>query len=373
MQKAIRKEALVAALTKLGWTQRVLANKVGVTPQAVTNWLKGVDFPRPDKLLKLATILGLSFDQLVKPEVNAPIVAFRKRAGTKTTDEHVQNAQGIGMLLAPLVKYLPDIPSLRSTIASPGKEYSKMQGIVSETRAKLGIGDRAVLAYEQLIGEFKSCGAILVPVLWGKKQNHGNALHILLPKDDTTFVYLNLDTKLEDFKFWMAHELAHVYTPKLAGTEVGEDFADSFAGALLFPESCAELVYAETVHATTVSRQVAVLQEHSKRHSISLLTVYLQVKQFAIAKGFPLIKVPESTIHAVRNSGVTPLVSEAIFDPMPPKPAHYIAACVKIFQSDFFTALEQMINDRGTGLSYVRQVLDIPLQDAAGIHQELVK
>jgi len=32
---------------------------------------------------------------------------------------------------------------------------------------------------------------------------------------------LNLDTHLEDFKFWMAHELAHVFTPALAGKDEG--------------------------------------------------------------------------------------------------------------------------------------------------------
>jgi transcriptional regulator with XRE-family HTH domain/Zn-dependent peptidase ImmA (M78 family) len=373
MQKAIHKEVLDAALAKLGWTQRVLASKIGVTPQAVTNWLKGADFPRPDKLLKLATLIGLSFDQLVKPQADAPIVAFRKRAGTKTTDEHILNAQGIGLLLEPLVKYLPGMPSLRATISFPSKEYLRLQALASEVRARLGVGERAILTYEQIISEFRSCGATLVPVLWGKRQNHGNALHILLPKVNSTFVYLNLDTKLEDFKFWMAHELAHVYTPELAGKDEGEDFADAFAGALLFPESCAELAYAEITSAGTIARQVTALQEHSNRHSISLLTVYRQVKLFAEHKGFPFIKVPEGTIHAVRNSGATPLVSEAIFDPMPPKPAHYIAACSRIFQSDFFTALEQMINERGTGLSYVRQILDIPLQDAAGIHQELIR
>ncbi len=371
MHKAIQKEGLLAALTQRGWTQRVLAQKIGVTPQAVTNWLQGADFPRPDKLLKLATVLRLNFDQLVQQPADGPIVAFRKKAGTKTTDEHVLNARGIGYLLGPLVEFLPDVPSLRAGISSPSQEYSKLQGMVSEVRAKLGVGDRAVLAYEQIISEFKSCGAVLVPVLWGKKQRHENALHILLRKEDTTFVYLNLDTWLEDFKFWMAHELAHVYTPDLAGTDIGEDFADAFAGALLFPESCAELAYSDIVRATSVDRQMAVLQGHANHHSISMLTVYLQVKHFAEAKGFPPIDVPERKIHQARNGGKATLVSEAIFDPMPPKPAHYIAACKKIFQSDFFVALEQMINERGTGLSYVQQVLDIPLQDAAGIHQEL--
>lgn len=37
----------------------------------------------------------------------------------------------------------------------------------------------------------------------------------------------------------MTHELAHVYTPEIAGKDEGEDFADAFAGALLFPRELA--------------------------------------------------------------------------------------------------------------------------------------
>ena len=42
----------------------------------------------------------------------------------------------------------------------------------------------------------------------------------------------------------MAHELAHVFTPRLAGHEEGEDFADAFAAALLFPKELACAAYA---------------------------------------------------------------------------------------------------------------------------------
>jgi Zn-dependent peptidase ImmA (M78 family) len=97
-------------------------------------------------------------------------------------------------------------------------------------------------------------------VMWGEKQNHKNALHILLPQEKVTFIFLNLDTRLEDFKFWMAHELAHVYTPDLAGTDEGEDFADAMAGALLFPKSLAETAYPQAVRQSTPAGEIRELQ-----------------------------------------------------------------------------------------------------------------
>ncbi len=372
MQKAINTDAVRAALTKHGFTQQQLATRIGVSSQAVTNWLKGKDFPRPPALLKLATTLKLNFEQLVKaPDDGRPVVAFRKKGNAKITAEHIAKAGGIGMLLKPLVPYLPEIQALRTLITSPSTDYAKLEVAVTQTRAHLGIGEHAVLEYEHLISEFKDSGAVLVPVLWGVKQRHENALHIRLPKEDITFIFLNLDTRLEDFKFWMAHELAHVYTPDLAGFNEGEDFSDAFAGALLFPKACAKPAYHEAMQAGGADGIIRVLQACADEHTISLNTVYQQIKHFAKFSGFPALNVEERAIHAVRNNNQGPLVSEALFDPMPPEPSRYIAACEHTFKSDLFAALRRMIHENGTGPSYVQQVLDTSMRDAVAIHEEL--
>ena len=373
MQNTLHTESLRAALAQRGWTQKDLADQLGVSAQSVTNWFKGKDFPRPDKLLKLATTLQLSFGQLVAPPQDQPVVAFRKKAGTRTTDEHILKAMGIGGLLKPLVDFLPELPTLRTQISSPSISYARLQSDASQVRNKLGLGERSVLGYEALIAEFKACGAVLVPVLWGQKQQHKNALHILLPTADVTFVFVNLDTKLEDFKFWMAHELAHVYTPELAGSEAGEDFADAFAAALLFPEACAQLAYAEATQASSAAGEVSVLQQHARHHQISLNTVFQQAHGYALENHLPPLQVLETTIHKVRNSSEPQLVSTILFDPIPPKPAQYLAAASNVFQSEFFMALKRMIREHGTGASYVQQIMDVSLSDATALYGELAR
>ena len=83
-------------------TQKDLAREVDVTAQAVTNWMKGTDFPRPDKLLKLATTLKLGFAELVVSEAKGqPAIAFRKKGAAKTTDSHTLKAIAMGSLLKP--------------------------------------------------------------------------------------------------------------------------------------------------------------------------------------------------------------------------------------------------------------------------------
>lgn len=372
MDKVLRSQSIKDAIAGLGWTQKKLAGEIGVTSQAVTNWLKGADFPRPDKLLKLATALKLGFDQLVESQEKKPVIAFRKKAGAKTTEQHLLKAMTMGAMLKPLVSYLPARRTLRTQIPSPSCDYEPLQNAAALVREKLGIGTQAVLLYEHLLSEFQDNDAVIVPVMWGEKQNHQNALHILLPEERVTFIYLNLDTRFEDFKFWMAHELAHVYTPDLAGTEFGEDFADALAGALLFPKELAKIAYAEAANAKSQSAEMDVLRKHAKAHKISLFSVFCEARNYAIASGLPQLRVSDKDIHMVRNSSRGSLVSESLFKPLPPEPSAYVAASNKTFRSAFFHALQLMLHDKGTGAGYVQQVLDISLRDATAIHEELM-
>lgn len=372
MHNVIHSDKVKHALQARGWSQKDLAAELDVTAQAVTNWIKGADFPRPDKLLKLATTLHLNFaDLVITPAKDQPVIAFRKKAGTKTTDAHVLNAMAMGALLKPLVPFLPELRSLRVQIPSPTTQYEALQSIVAEVRSRLGLGSQAALLYEHLIGEFESNGAVIVPVLWGEKQHHKNALHILLRKEQVTFIFLNLDTRLEDFKFWMAHELAHVYTPDLAGSNDGEDFADAFAGALLFPKAVAELAYHQAARHRNTSGELKELQHHAATHSISLYSVFCEVNRYAKALGLTPLRSKDTDIHAIRNNHRGSLVSEILFAPTPPEPPAYIAAAHNVFRSAFFSALQRMIKSKGTGAGYIQQVMDIPMQDAVAIHGEL--
>lgn len=372
MQKILQSDTIQRALAENGLTQKELAASLGVSAQAVTNWLKGKDFPRPATLLKLAATLKLNFDEIVQNNNSGqPIVAFRKKGNAKTTQKHVTRAKEMGMLLKPLVPYLPEQQALRTQITAPSTDYDKLNIVVSQTRSRLGIGEQAVLSYEQLIGEFRNTGAILIPVMWGAKQRHENAIHIRLPEEDITFILLNLDTRVEDFKFWMAHELAHVYTPELAGTEEGEDYADAFAGALLFPQPCVEACYQEIRRKKSEAGIINALFECAQNHLISINTVYQQIKQYAQAKQLPALSITENALHATRNSITGPLISEALYDPMPPASDIYIASCKNAFQSDFFDALKQMLKEQATESGYIQQILDMSVHDAKSLYETL--
>ena len=210
-----------------GLSQSSIAAALGVTRAAVSKWMTGQAFPRPAELLKLGKLFGLGYSELVQAEAaspNEPLVAFRRRAGTKTTPEHVAHAKLMGRLLSPMVKHLSFDQFLSpSRLKNPSLQYDYVQGLVRELRRDLKLDAAGPIRFNDLIGKFNELQTVIVPVMWGRKTRHENALHIFLPESKTTWVYLNLDSHIHDFKFWMAHELGHVLAVDLLTEEKNDE------------------------------------------------------------------------------------------------------------------------------------------------------
>ena len=321
MDKKLNTDILASTLEAAGLTQKALAEQIGVTKQAVSKWLSGKDFPRPDKLLKLAVTLGIKFDELVikQPQESDPIVAFRKMRGRKTTEEHISRAKDMGRLLSKLVPYLPyDELKQPATLKQPVNEYSYIQKVVKTVRHDISLQDTDEIDFGHLIKKFKELQAVIIPVLWGQKNRHENALHIYLPDSMTTWIYLNLDVEVHDFKFWMAHELGHVHSPQLRGEEA-EDFADSFAGALLFPEPLAKTAY-EGIAELSKSRQVNTIKSLAKNYVISPFSVYIEINRYAKEHGHPEIQLDNIGAVATKFNQQYINLSKALFDEAEPTP-----------------------------------------------------
>jgi len=61
---------------KLGLTQEALAERVGVTRLAVSNWESGKSIPKGDKLMKLAEVFGVSASELLVEGNEAEVLDF---------------------------------------------------------------------------------------------------------------------------------------------------------------------------------------------------------------------------------------------------------------------------------------------------------
>lgn len=361
---------------ELGLTQATVAGDLNVSRESVSKWMKNEAFPRPDKLLKLARQLNLSFSDLVvtSPEPNEPVVAFRKKGGKKITPEYFDQARDMGRILATLVPHLPfDELSQPTILKSPSTEYAYVQKVTKRIRTAIGAADNDEVPFSSLIRFFNELHAIIIPVLKGGKESHENALNIYLPDSMTTWIYLNLDCRLHDFKYWMSHELGHVHAPQLTG-DAGEDFAEAFAGALLVPEDLAQREYGQLRRLANIGKQINHIKSIAGQLVVSPVTIYSEINKYASHHQLPEIdlasnkEIHRSTSNFNKNYK---LVSEYLFETRTPTPSQYIASAKEQFGSPFFEVLRTYVVQNRKSASFIQAILNIPLLDAQIIYEEL--
>ena len=376
MIKGLNLPAIKEALPRAGLSQAKLAKKLDVSREAVSKWFKGTSIPKPDKLLRFGMLLGLSFDQLVEeePASAVPVVCFRKKAGRKTKDIHYEKARDTGELLKRLVSLLPDPPlSSPSVLSEPRMDYAYVQKAAVEVRKEMGLVNRAVIKYKDLIAKFVRLHAVIVPVMWGEKQNHGNALNIHLPDSNITWVFLNLDSNEVDFKFWMAHELGHALAPKLDGDK-GEDFADAFAQALLFPQESVAELRQELRRRRSVKSRINLIKQEAESRLISPLTVRRALENFEGSADLDIIDLGDERVFMAvmtRFAKKHDVVSEQLFGENAALPKQYVRVCEDTFKTQFFKALAAYCHDNDSAANYIHGVLRMALPDAKALAEEL--
>ncbi len=381
MERTLNLNAVETAMNANGFTQTSLAEKLGVTKAAVSKWLTGKSFPRPPELLKLGKLVGLSYGALVVAAsasvVTEPLVAFRKRRGTKTTPIHLNRAKEMGRLLSPVVEHLPfDRFISPGRLRNPVLDYRYIQSLVVELRKDLKLSPAGPIDFPDLIRKFSELQAVIVPVLWGKKERHENALHVYLPDSKTTWIYLNLDSHWHDFKFWMAHELGHVLALDLLTRETmdqAEDFSDAFAGALLFPEEAARVVFDQYRDLASPRARLDLVVNTARDFVISPNSVYLELENYARAHGVAFSPLDRSALFAAISqfNKLHPLVSERFFDGKHPSADHFMRVCGDAFQTPFFPALGAYLKTAPHSDSLLSRMLDLPLTDAKALRQAL--
>lgn len=373
MEKQLNIDRLTQVAESKGLSQTTIAETLQVTRAAVSKWFTGKSFPRPAELLKLGRLLGLSHKDLVmaaSPQ-HEPLVAFRKRGSCQTTEAHIERARDMGRFLKPLVPFLDVDPFIGpATLKNPSCDYRYVQDLAARIRRDLGIAENAAFEFGALIALFEKHQAVIVPTLWGKKTKHENAIHIHLPDSQTTWIYLNLDVEIHDFKFWMAHELGHVLTVDLlreGKIDLAEDFADAFAGALLFPESLAKNAFADYKKARSVLGQIRVLFTWAELHMISPNSVYKEIEKFAAFHQESFTKIPGTTLHAaITNMHKNhDLVSEQLFDGKTPSADHFMRVVQDAFGTQAYNALSRYVREKQPSAGTVATILGISRMDAS--------
>lgn len=374
MNKRINRSVFNEKLIQKGLNASGLAQKLGVSRAAVSKWIAGEALPKPDKLLRIGMLLGAKYDDLVQTEPSAvaePVVAYRAKANRRTREHHVVWAKEAGGRLRNLAPYLPNNMQKPPVLKEPSSDYQYVKRIAEKVRSEIDCPDQKPVERKDLLSLFDKLHAVLIPVFWGDAEHHGNALHVYLPDSMTTWVWLNLDSRNEDFMFWMAHELGHAYAPDLTGDKA-EDFADLFAQLLLFPHSCVQKTYNQLI-GKSPDQQWRVIEKEAARRTISFYTIIKALECHAKEMGSHRIDFhPEdisSRFDALRKTASS--VAKILFSSLPPSPAEYLDVAEEEFKTPFFAALRTFNKTKPLSEHFLSNVTNASLVDAKALAEAL--
>lgn len=361
------------ALLRAGLSQAALARKLHVSREAVSKWFKGQAQPRPMALVNLCEILSLEIDQVWlsgEPE-QKPIIAFRTRSNRAPTSRALEAVEEHARFLMELAPYLrgvrPDFepPVLRS----PTLDEEFISRVGEQLRSSIDLREDDSLELRHLVQLHENFGSVLVPVLWGgERAGHENAINVYLPDSRINFVVFNLNCRIDDLKYWLAHELGHCYTlPKLVGTE-GEKFSERLAAKLLFPRTLAADAYEKIISAEEPLAQASHI---AGLHKISVITVVKEVSRYAQHARLKDTNLDNERLYQFWRQLDSPSAASILYGDDRPSPEHYIRCGEKIFRSNIFAALARQQEVEGKSAARIASTLQIGLKDAWTLAQAL--
>jgi len=373
IKKIINLAKIHENLAKVGLNQAKIADELAVSRETVSKWFKGENQPSGGKLLKLASLLKLSFEEILTLEISQqPVIHFRKNGSAKTSEIDREAAIEMGNALEKLVCYFPlNFTTKPAVLQHTKNDYGYINEFIDKLKKEMNLTNE-ILTFNDIISIFYRYNSVIIPVLWKENRRHVNALRVYLPESMSTWIYLNLNTKLYDFKFWMAHELGHVLAPDLHNEE-GEVFSDSFAGALLFPKSQVEVLYNKLIGENSERQQIHLIIEKAKELVISPLSVYMQLCAFT--ECYKKTKIDLNHLIYKFNSKFNsyfPNVATKLFNTESPTPEQYINYVNSKFVPPFFVYLKKYIEEMSPSSYYIQNLLDISLVDARNIQHALI-
>jgi transcriptional regulator with XRE-family HTH domain len=367
--KSLNLNRIQTRMDELGLNQSSLSEKLSVSRESVSKWFKKESFPRPAYLLSLAKTLGLTFPEITLAD-SSPVGSFAYRTNLNhvVDKKRTEIAEDMLASLEGLKPYLDEQPLFGvAPLTRPVLEYGYIQRAAKDLRSSLGFGESGIVDEQALILFFRQHGTIFIPVLWG--ENGDNALHVCLADGETHFIYINLEKKLSDFKFWLVHELSHIITPKMSEQEA-DTFADMFAMAFLYPESCAKRLYARILPKEDVGYKINCIIEEASAFAISPVTIFKQLNAWASANDKPMSQF--DMYGATQNYTKTvKLVSEVLFEEDQPAVDKYITVSRQVFGETFWNALAELSVKERKAHGFIQRILNIPIADAKGVWYSL--
>ena len=383
MNKRLNIELVKIAMDSLGFNNSQLSERLAVSRTIVGEWLAGRKFPRPDKLVRLGILLRLPHSELVVDDTPlAAVVNFRKKARRALTDAHFADALKKAMLLDLIADYLPDgALEVPPVLKRPSLDYAYIQKAAAMVRSLAGKSVTDVIQYSDLVEIIHVYDVIPVPVFWGvtsSRDNDAHGLYVESPRSKKEWMYINLDSYLLDFKFWIAHEIGHIISKCTCDADFSENFAEVFAQSFLFPEEMAAKAYNKLagLNANQLVTEMIALAEPLL---ISPYTIYKSVNSYAVQKELDQLEKLNSTYVAIKKyvEKKSTLIeklradSERSFagaDEEYLSPEEYVYFAETYFKTPIFDSLRRFLVETSRGDGFLQSLFDIQAVEAKELH-----
>jgi transcriptional regulator with XRE-family HTH domain len=258
-----------------------IAEIVGVSRQSVNDWING-QIPKGNHLVSLCKILDVNADIFFSDEtgenISMPVHRVRKRAKIDPTiqKDALEIVKQYEILFKNITSSLV-VPVIRITDRS---EKSAIE-IARQLRDLSGIAENMPLDYNRAFKLLQKLGIV--------------AVFKYFPENIKTYafytkiyghrvVFVNNHTNLLDLIFPLLHESVHairdeVYTAGFYDNDE-EDFCDTVANYVQFPNSYVELVH-DTIKWLKPGQKVNKLKMFGNKHSHSLFGIVKRIKSIS--------------------------------------------------------------------------------------------
>lgn len=383
MNKRLNIELIKRAMDSLGFNNSQLSERLAVSRTIVGEWVAGKKFPRPDKLVRLGMLLRLPHSDLVVDDTPlAAVVNFRKKARRALTDAHFADALKKAMLLDLIADYLPDgALEVPPVLKRPSLDYAYIQKAAAMVRGLAGKSVTDLINYSDLVEIIHVYDVVPVPVFWGvtsSRDNDAHGLYVESPRSKKEWMYINLDSYLLDFKFWIAHEIGHIITKCTCDADFSENFAEFFAQSFLFPEEMAAKAYGKLA-GLNANQLVAEMIALSEPLFISPYTIYKSVNSYADENGLDQLEKLNSAYVAIKKyvEKKSTLIeklrsdSERSFageDKEYLSPEEYVYFAETYFKTPIFDSLRKFLGETSRGDGFLQSLFDIQAVEAKELH-----
>lgn len=221
-------------LAERGLTQEAFSEKVGVSRQTFSEWVKG-QVPKGSHLLTLCRVLDIEPGSLFEDDTPLLVPAHRTRGAAKRTPERDRLAAGLAREYAPLLDRTP-LPALQMVCPADGAQA--VQSLAAELRRLSGPEPSNVpLDYQHVFRLLDKLGICVV----FRSFPEGLKDYAFYVRVSThRLICVNKQTNVLDLIYPLLHEVVHAVrdvgkTSRAEYTVEEESFCDAVASATQFP------------------------------------------------------------------------------------------------------------------------------------------